>query len=145
MSIYRKFAGDPGNEVFATTANRPEEKKPALTPADIAREEAERKKRSKGEPMNAPLPRTKEWVARLPEELRPNALMRAYARIANILATSWDDPDATSAYFDQLLVDRRGHRQGFPPDVMAELLALRTHSAGLHPISEGLWDHLTKR
>ena len=44
--------------------------------------------------------------------------MRSYGRIANLIASSWDDRDATYRYFDELLQDRRGNRKGFPPTLI---------------------------
>jgi hypothetical protein len=142
MSIYRKFAPDATNDVFATASQRI-----AKVPdsAALAREEAEQAKRRKGEPTNTPLPRTLQWAARLPDDVRPNELLRTYGRIANMIASVWGEPDATYAYFDDLLHDRRGHRKGFPPDVMAELLALNTYYAGLHPQFGRSWGDVTKR
>ena len=145
MSFYRKFAGDTLNEVTSTVTPRPKEKSDAERRADAAREEAARLKRSKGTPNNAPLPRTLTWAASLPADVRPHELLREFGRIANLIAASWSDPDATYRYLDDLLVDRRGNRQGFPPGVVSELLALRTHYAGLHVHPTGTWMHIYKR
>jgi hypothetical protein len=142
MSIYRKFARESLNDVQVTAVPR-QVQEPAAT--DDAKEEAEQSKRRKGAPMNAPLPRTFTWVAKLPQEVQPIELMRSYARIANLIASSWDDRSATHQYFDELLQDRRGSRKGFPPEVMTELLALRTHYATLHPAPMASWEDLTKR
>jgi hypothetical protein len=142
MSIYRKFAPDTRNDVYAT-AIAP--KVTAPDPVAVAREEAEQAKKRRGEPMNAPLPRTLQWAAHLRADVRPEQLLRLYGRIANNLAALWGQPDAMYAYFDELLHDRRGHRKGFPPDVMAELLALRTYYAGVHPQTAASWADVTKR
>ena len=42
----------------------------------------------------------------------------------------WDDRESTYRYFDELLVDNRGNRHGFPPLVAAELARLKAHYAG---------------
>ena len=143
MSIYRKFAPDARNDIYATAVDR-QPQAPAVA-ADPAAEEAARSKRRKGTPMDAPLPRTITWVAKLPRDLQPMELTRTYGRIANLIAASWDDPAATYAYFNELLHDERGTRKGFPPDVMGELLALRTYYTGLHPEATASWADLTKR
>jgi hypothetical protein len=65
------------------------------------------------------------WCAALPPAERPTALCERYPRIANRLALVWPDAELTSRYFDSLIIDRRGGRQGFPPEVMAELIRLR--------------------
>jgi hypothetical protein len=148
MSIYRKFAGEAKSEIYATTVTAP--KDPEAVAAAAAREEAERAKRGKGVPIDYPLPRTFQWIAKLPPDVQPMEVLRQFGRIANMLAMNWNDPEATFAYFDQLLVDRRGNRKGFPPEVMAELTALRSryaslHDASLHALRPGMWDHLRKR
>jgi hypothetical protein len=142
MSIYRKFARDATSDVHVNTVTRQVET-PAAT--NDANEEAEKSKRRKSAPMDAPLPRTFTWVAKLPRDVQPVELMRLFPRIANLLASAWDDREATHGYFDELLHDRRGNRKGFPPEVMAELLALHTHYAGLNPKPMASWEHLTKR
>ena len=79
----------------------------------------------KAQPSNEPLPCTFRWMATLPHNVRPLALLRRYPRIANAMALAWDEPNSLRAYFEVLLVDRRGNRQGFPKAIRQELLALR--------------------
>jgi hypothetical protein len=69
------------------------------------------------------------WVGSLDQDERPEALLRKYPRIANRLALCWDDAALLDRVFDDLLVDRRGGRRGFPPDVQADLLRLRASQA----------------
>lgn len=97
--------------------------------AAAARNEAEKGKRSKAEPVNVPLPRTLEWAFKLPRDVQPRELLRSFGRVANLLAANWSDAEATAACFNQLLVDTRGCRRGFPPEVVNELLALQTYHA----------------
>jgi hypothetical protein len=52
-----------------------------------------------------------------------SALERHFSRIAQELATRWQHGDI-DAYLDSLLMDDRGNRQGFPADVLAELMFL---------------------
>ena len=84
----------------------------------------EHKHLRKAEPANVVLPRTKEWADALPPQVRPNALMNRYARIANLLAASWGYPRLSDTYMESLLIDNRGGRRGFPPEILAELRAL---------------------
>lgn len=84
----------------------------------------------KSRPVEHLLPIAERWSAALPTTVRPDALIERFPRIANLLALQWSDANARAAYFDELLVDRRGHRQGFPPPVLDELLRLRNHSFG---------------
>src|SRR4030095_14255432 len=68
----------------------------------------------KANPLNNLLPSSLIWLRSVPEQVRPVALATRYGRIVNVLAQHWNDPSACSAYFDDLLIDRRGNRQGFP-------------------------------
>jgi hypothetical protein len=83
----------------------------------------------RAQPLNKPLPSTVRWVASLPAAVQPLALLQQFPRIANRLALAWHDQEATAECFDDLLVDRRGGRQGFPPDVQRELSVLREYVA----------------
>lgn len=70
------------------------------------------------------------WMARLPRDAQPRALARRYVRIANRLAAIWKSGHLVEAYLDDLLVDRRGNREGFPSEITAELKTLaRFHHA----------------
>jgi len=70
-------------------------------------------------------PHTTAWVATLPAAIRPRLLLELYPRVANRLALCWGDKALTNRLFEDLLVDRRGGRRGFPPAAKAELLQLR--------------------
>lgn len=62
-------------------------------------------------------------------EKYPHRLEERFARIVNRIAELWVTPQLEH-YFNDLLVDRRGGRQGFPPDIMSELMTLYgTHTA----------------
>lgn len=67
------------------------------------------------------------WLAVIPREVRPNALARQYPRIVNRLAEIWKRPLQCERYIDDLMIDLRGGRQGFPPAVAAEIAALKVH------------------
>lgn len=82
------------------------------------------------------------WCHSLQERQRPVQLCALFPRIANRLALCWDDPALVSKVLDELVVDRRRNRAGFPPAVSQELVNLRL----LRPSSAGfsgftpLWD-----
>ena len=76
-------------------------------------------------PLNILLPFTMLWARELPPRIRPLALMVRFPRIANLLAANWKEPTAFHSYMRGLLVDRRGGRQGFPPNIKHELGRLR--------------------
>jgi len=52
-----------------------------------------------------------------------SALERRFSRIAQELATRWKRGDIDT-YLNSLLLDDRGNRQGFPSDVLEELMFL---------------------
>jgi len=81
-------------------------------------------------PQNQANPAIKQllpWVQQLPPEVRPRHLVIKYARIANKLAELWKQPVACEKYFNELMMDDRGDRAGFPVEVALELAALQAH------------------
>jgi hypothetical protein len=130
MSIYRKFDREPSNDMHARPVKRVDPPQPTAPPASSPR----------GGPPVDPMPLTIEWAAKLPGDVRPMALIRAFPRIANFIAANWPTPTSLSPYLDELFVDRRGNRRGFPPDVMEELFALRAYYEELHPTHDRRWD-----
>jgi hypothetical protein len=123
MSIYRTLDEGPTSELSvqreAIKRKREERTRPVQTVATDFRLMRKRW------PATEPLPATFKWMARLPHDVRPLVLLRQFPRVANALAAAWFDREAFRACLYDLLVDRRGNRQGFPADVEAELLALR--------------------
>jgi hypothetical protein len=93
------------------------------SPEDVAR-------MRKANPANTLLPLSLKWLKSVPEEARPVALATRYARVVNVLARQWNDPAACVKYFDDLLVDHRGNRQGFPVAVQTDIRIL--HEYFLH-------------
>jgi hypothetical protein len=73
---------------------------------------------------------TIDWLASLPLQVRPLALATQFPRVANRIAQEWKEPSACRRDFEDLVYDNRGDREGFPPDVLVELLALRDHYYG---------------
>lgn len=53
------------------------------------------------------------------------ALARRFPHVVNEIAAVWDRPLTVIDVIDDLLVDRRGGRRGFPADALAELLLTR--------------------
>ena len=88
---------------------------------------------------------TTAWIESLPPSLRPVALPRDFPRIANTLAVVWKRPARADEYFQQLLLDHRGGRKGFPPAVAMELSKLATHHATLYPYRRSIWDDVLKK
>lgn len=57
------------------------------------------------------------------EEKYPRNLETRYLRVFNNIMARWGTP-GLDAYFDDLLIDKRGGRQGFPDEVMLDILFL---------------------
>ena len=53
------------------------------------------------------------------------ALAGRFPHVVNRLSECWSAPARVVDVLDELLVDRRGGRRGFPADALAELLTLR--------------------
>ena len=79
------------------------------------------------QPLDLQLPTAARWATDLPEEIQPLTLLQQFPRIANTLARLWQDDVESRMYLDDLLIDRRGGRRGFPPAVHLELLNLREY------------------
>jgi hypothetical protein len=65
------------------------------------------------------------FLAALPVTVRPLKLGEKYPRIINTLGLLRGQPASFRAYFNDLFVDNRGDRQGFPPEIGAELARLK--------------------
>jgi len=74
------------------------------------------------------LSHTHAWLRSIPNGMHPKQLCRHYPRIANRIATTWLDVQATDRLLMDLMVDRRGNRMGFPPRIRQEIERLY----GLH-------------
>jgi hypothetical protein len=61
----------------------------------------------------------------LPGKDYPQALVDTYPRIANTIVELREERAKLTEYFDSLLNDTRGGRQGFPFNVLMELQNLR--------------------
>jgi hypothetical protein len=87
------------------------------------------------------------WLSELPPEIAPLTLAHQFPRIVNRLARFWDSPRMIDEYLQQLLVDKRGKRKGFPLKVVEELYRLAEYFQYLHNKSEStdLWDSIPYR
>jgi len=52
-----------------------------------------------------------------------------FPRVLNRLAEVWNDPTGAERCFQELLLDSRCTRAGFPSEVLIEIMALRTYNA----------------
>jgi len=103
-------------------------KKPvASTPEERAANAQDWSSRRRAQPSEVLLPHALKRLNELPSDARPDALAAQFPRVLNLIALHWDDEAACPAYFDGLLTDHRGGRQGFPDAVRRDLEALRRH------------------
>ncbi|HYD95785.1 MAG TPA: hypothetical protein VEC01_10700 [Noviherbaspirillum sp.] len=70
---------------------------------------------------------TFKWLATLPADVRPDNLAAQYPRIANRIAQLWKRPLYCERYLDDLVMDLRGDRRGFPRLVATEIAALKVY------------------
>jgi hypothetical protein len=110
---------------FAAARRALDEPPAGLEVARSLREPSFAWRRRAAEPTDhAMLGRTVDWLLSLAPNARPMHLADAIPRIANALADRWSDPSAAAAYVGDLLIDRRGGRRGFPPEIKKELVML---------------------
>lgn len=122
-SIYRGWRTLPSDvQVQDSTDKRPTEDPPASNFVHMRR----------SRPVLVLLPRTKNWIASLPEPVRPHALAAKFARIANLLCAVWDDPPACTKYLAELLIDRCSGGKGFPSTVLRDLNVLQAYYVRLY-------------
>ena len=137
MSVYRTLKRAALSDVHHVAAhivgpvNDPEQAVPISPGRDWT-------SRRRGSPLETLLPIAERWMAALP--FHPEAIAATFPRIANTLTALWTRPDALWAYLNDLLVDKRGGRQGFPINVLGELEGLRAYYATLHPDHLAAWD-----
>ena len=86
------------------------------------------------------LDETARWMSSLPAGVRPFACAHRFPRIANSIADLWRRIPECEEYLDSLVIDLRGNRTGFPPDVAKELRALRSYYTDLHPQRDYAWE-----
>ena len=79
----------------------------------------------KAQPADYLLPQSTRWLVALPPDVSTHSLAMRYPRIVNLIASQWGDQHSVSKVFEDLLIDRRGGRAGFPPSVRHDLLRLR--------------------
>ena len=83
----------------------------------------------------------KALLVSIPEGEKPKKLAEAYPRIVNRMAALWRTPQEMNRYFEDLLTDTRGGRQGFPLGVLMELTSLKEYyQSKVAPTKGDVWD-----
>ncbi|HXU92529.1 MAG TPA: ankyrin repeat domain-containing protein [Gallionella sp.] len=76
------------------------------------------------------------------EQNYPHALERQYPRILSKIMELWDSP-ASEEYFVDLMVDKRGDRAGFPPDVASDIIYLSmVHARQPKNAKQDVWEEV---
>jgi hypothetical protein len=87
--------------------------------------------------------RSKTILESLPASVRPTSICENFPHIMNLISGSWHEPKAFVKTLDELLIDDRGNRVGFPFAVIVELTDLREYYfSTVRPESRTLWDRL---
>jgi len=74
-------------------------------------------------------PEARALLNALDKRVLPIQLSCRYPRVMNQIARLWRRPVHLDRYFDDLLIDKRGGRQGFPFPVAVELGVLKDYYA----------------
>jgi ankyrin repeat protein len=77
-------------------------------------------------------------------DLYPHKLDERFPRLVEKIASAWHSPELAAAVFEELLVDRRGGRQGFPPEIAREIYRLSVahdQLRGLPQDGSDVWAH----
>lgn len=84
-------------------------------------------------------PEADDFFRTLPGPDYPQALVDQYPRIANTIVELRFDREKLDKYFQSLLNDSRGGRQGFPFAVLKELQSLHDLMLGNDPSGSPFW------
>jgi hypothetical protein len=119
-------------------------------PAEILAEERNRlaveeakAKAKRGAPRAELDQRSKQILQTIPAEIRPTNIVANFPHIMNLVSKSWHEPKEFVKTLDELLIDDRGNRVGFPFAIIVELTDLREHYfSTVRPEARKLWDRL---
>jgi hypothetical protein len=82
-------------------------------------------------------------LSSLPPEVAPTRLAQTFPHIFNKIADLWTVPLRLDPYFDSLLIDQRGGRQGFALGIALEILTFKEHyQTVVYPKKTDIWDAL---
>jgi hypothetical protein len=80
-------------------------------------------------------------LASIEESVQPKKVAALFPRIVNRMAKLWRTPREMDRYFEELLTDTRGHRQGFPLSILMDLSTLKDYyQAKVFPTRHDAWD-----
>jgi hypothetical protein len=80
-------------------------------------------------------------LATIPTDVKPILLSIDFPHIVNKICELWTRPILLDRYFEELTVDARGGRKGFPLGVALEIANLREHyQTKVRPLKKTTWD-----
>jgi hypothetical protein len=82
---------------------------------------------------------TLSWLATLGANA-PAKLAQCHPRIVNKMALLWSEPPMMHTYLDDLLIDRRGDRRGFPLEILMEIYHVKELFEALYPRAQAKVD-----
>jgi hypothetical protein len=85
------------------------------------------------------------WLDALSPDVRPHHLSERFPRICNRLAERWKHADLLVPYFDDLLMDNRGGRQGFPLSIAIEIVTLKEYFLQTRGANSGGWAQIAPK
>lgn len=85
-------------------------------------------------------PATAQWLNGFPSRVVPANCAEHYPRIVNRIHQLWTSPAHLKMYLQDLVLDKRGGRQGFPHGIAEELEVFRQYCEVLYPSQDTcLW------
>ncbi|RPH58318.1 MAG: hypothetical protein EHM83_17595 [Burkholderiales bacterium] len=87
--------------------------------------------------------RAQRLFASLPYAVRMSTTRQRFPHVLNRIAAEWDVPARFLRLMDELLIDQRGNRQGFPFETVLELTNFRDYY--LNEVHVGLRERLAAR
>lgn len=91
-------------------------------------------------------PEVMRWLDKLPEAVRPMRTCGHFPRVINGIVAVWSNANECKAFFETLLMDERGNRHGFQPDIAFELATLKNYvETVVYPTTQTVWDEIVQR
>lgn len=83
---------------------------------------------------------TRQWLGEMPDRVRPMHLAVRFPRIANKIFSVWHRPEQCIHVFDELMMDYRGTRTGFPVEIAKEITNLRVfYTTEVYKMKQDTW------
>lgn len=87
--------------------------------------------------------RSKLILETIPSDIHPSIIVSKFPHIMNLISKSWHEPKEFVKTLDDLLMDDRLNRVGFPFAIIVELTDLREHYfSAVRPDARKFWDRL---